>query len=454
MKISTPCHVAALVAVTAFAGTARAQDITVDAAYRQTIVSGTISNLKNYYVFPDVADQMAAALTRHVQNGDYNSITSAFQFANQLTADLYAVAHDKHIHVNYAYKGFAQANPGGGPSPSDIDQFEKSRNYAISAAQRLPGNIGYLRVDGFLDPSSAAEAIAAAMNFLQHTEALLIDVRYNGGGRPEGVAALESYLFDQKTLVNQIYFRDTNSTTSYYTSDTVPGKRYSHKDVYVITSRNTISGGEELPYDLQALKRAIVVGEVTAGGANPGGFQRIDDNFAIFVPSGRAINPVTGANWEGAGVQPDIQASADSALWVAQLTALRKLASDGTYRPPPMVADMESTIAQLQQQVNGTICPTPDIQSVTDENYGQNVRSNGVAIVWGQGFAEAGGNSLRFVQGQTTITLDEKDGLYFWDQSSTQINAAVGSRVSPGRWQLVAGNACGNFSNGFPIVIH
>jgi hypothetical protein len=430
------------------------QDITMDATYRQTIVSGAIAAMKTGYVFPDVADQIATALTAHIQNGDYNNITGAFEFANRLTTDIYAVGHDKHVHVIYSYQAFKQGNQGGGPSPGDIAKFNQSRNFAYPAAQRLPGNIGYLRVDGFMDAATAADALAAAMDFLTYTEALIIDARYNGGGLPDGVVALASYFFDHATLVNTIYFRATNSTTSYYTSDSVPGKRYSGKDVYVLTSHHTISGGEELAYDLQAQKKAMVVGEVSAGGANPGGNQRIDDNFAIFVPNGRAINPVTGTNWEGVGVQPDIESTADSALWVAQLIALQKLVNDGTYRPPPVVADMQSAIAQLEQQVGTTICPTPYINAGTTDGYGSTISSTGVAIIWGEGFTSSGGNSLRFVQGSKTIVLDEKDGLYFWDQSTNQINAALGGKIPPGQWMLVAGNACGNFSVGNPTSIH
>src|SRR5262249_35243689 len=145
------------------------------------------------------------------------------------------------------------------------------------------------------------------------------------GGEPEMVALLCSYLFDKRTHLNDIYWRPTDKTTEFWTRDSVAGKRYGAKDVYVLTSRRTFSGAEEFTYNLKNLKRATIVGETTRGGAHPVEFRRINDHFGIGVPAGRAINPITRTNWEGTGVSPDVDVPAAHALKTAQLMALKKL---------------------------------------------------------------------------------------------------------------------------------
>src|SRR4051794_11149 len=114
-----------------------------------------------------------------------------------------------------------------------------------------------------------------------------------------------SYFFSAPTHLNDIYWRLDGSTRQFWTAAQAEGKRHLGKPLYVLSGRHTFSGAEELAYDLQQLKRAIVVGETSGGGANPGGDRRVDDHFTVWVPVGRALNPVSGKNWEGVGVQPD-----------------------------------------------------------------------------------------------------------------------------------------------------
>jgi C-terminal processing protease CtpA/Prc len=140
------------------------------------------------------------------------------------------------------------------------------------------------------------------------------------------VAYVCSYLFDDEPVhLNDLYFRPSNETRQYWTSPSLPGKRYLNRPVYVLTSKNTFSGAEEFSYNLKNLKRATIVGETTGGGAHPGGTERLGDYFTAFIPSGRAINPITKTNWEGTGVEPDIKVAADDALKTAHVDALGKL---------------------------------------------------------------------------------------------------------------------------------
>jgi len=211
-------------------------------------------------------------------------------------------------------------------------RFAASVNFGFEKIDRLAGNIGYLRVDGFMPTDVGAETAIAAMSFLANTDALIFDLRYSvNGGDPTMSTLLSSYLFDSEPVhLGDIYWREGNRTRQIWTMPYVPGKKYLRKEVYFLTSKDTISAGEGFVYDLQNLKRVTVIGETTAGAANPGFEYRINEHFFMFLPMGRAINPITKTNWEGTGVKPDIEVPAEQALKTAHLMALKKLLATAT----------------------------------------------------------------------------------------------------------------------------
>lgn len=317
----------------AFAGAAHAQAPQLDATARVQIVDALTRQLDDYYIYPDVAANIGKSLHAKQQHGDYDSITDAKVFANVLTADLRAMAHDKHLRVNTGDTPAPSMPAGAGASPSAEQQAGmrkqmEARGYGIAKVETLAGNVGYLDMRGFDYIQFAAPAITAAMTQLAGSDALIIDMRHNGGGDPAGVAFLSSYLFDARTHLNDLFWREGGRTQEFWTDTGVPGKRYGqHKAVYVLTGPRTFSGGEEFSYDLQQLKRATLIGETTGGGANPGRMRLLTPYFAAFIPSGRAINPVTKTSWEGTGVVPDISVPADDALTAAHKLALEKLAA-------------------------------------------------------------------------------------------------------------------------------
>jgi hypothetical protein len=323
---------------------------TIDAATRTAVIDGAIDHLRRAYVFADVAEKMAAALRAHAAKTEYDAITDGQAFAETLTRHLQEVSKDKHLRVLYRADGFPQRM--GPPPPEERERMradERRRNYGFQRVERLDGNVGYIELLGFSGSADASEAAVAAMNFLAHTDALMFDLRRNGGGSPAMIGLLSSYLFDDVVHLNDFYIRETDVRRQFWTSPHVQGRRYGgDKPVYVLTSNRTFSAAEEFTYNLKNLKRATIVGETTGGGAHPGGVRRITDHFGIWVPDGRAINPITKTNWEGAGIEPHIKVEASKALPAAHLDALEKIrqtATDARHRE-----QLDAAIAALKKQ--------------------------------------------------------------------------------------------------------
>jgi C-terminal processing protease CtpA/Prc len=204
----------------------------------------------------------------------------------------------------------------------------KRENYGFKKVEILGGNIGYIDFRNFAPSDYSKETVASVMNFISSTDAIIFDIRKNGGGSPDGVRLICSYLFGKEPVhINDIYTRKDDHMEEFWTLRKVDGKKMPDVPVYVLTSRFTFSGAEEFAYDLKNQKRATIVGEVTGGGANPGGMNYVDNNFVMFVPGGRAISPITNTNWEGTGVQPDVEISSEKALIKAQTLALRNISA-------------------------------------------------------------------------------------------------------------------------------
>jgi retinol-binding protein 3 len=311
-------------------------DVKLDAALRRRVLDGIQADLTEYYVDAAVAKQMNAALDAHDEAGDYNNSTDGAAWASQLTDDLRAVSHDHHLRVDFnPFKMPERPAPG----PDDADRMSKDlfhRNCAFDKVEILPGNIGYIKFDAFMPPDICGPTVVAAMAFIAHTDAVIFDLRENGGGDPAMVSFIATYLFDHDTHLNDLYNRHEDSTTQYWTLSYVPGERLAKQPAFVLTSKSTFSGGEEFTYDLKTQKRATIVGETTGGGAHPVGPHVVADYFVVGVPFASAINPITKTNWEGTGVQPDVKVSADDALTTAEKLAAEKIQITQTREKAPL----------------------------------------------------------------------------------------------------------------------
>jgi retinol-binding protein 3 len=365
----TRWHVVAALAIAAHLApdpAARAQpappgpDRPVSAAERATVIDGALKHLDTAYVFPDVARKMGDAIRARVARHEYDDITSARTFAETLTTHLQMVSRDKHLRVLFS----AEPMP---PRPEEPAPEERARfvenarrtNFGFERVERLPGNVGYLELRGFSGMPEAGETAVAAMSFLANAEALIVDLRQNGGGSPAMIGLITSYLFENAVHLNDFYWRESDETRQFWTSPHVQGRRFGgDKPVYVLTSARTFSAAEEFTYNLKTLKRATIVGETTGGGAHPGGVRRITDHFGIWVPAGRAINPITKTNWEGTGIEPDTKVAAPLALKTAHLDALRALRAAATEERRAQldraIGDVEKELEDLKAQPTST----------------------------------------------------------------------------------------------------
>jgi C-terminal processing protease CtpA/Prc len=345
----------------------------LDGAARTRAIEGVLRCLREGYVFPEVAQKMEKAVRERAASGAYDRIEAGPELAAELTRDLQAASRDKHVRVNYLPEMLpVETAPSitEPPALSAMEQRAMARdNFGLAKLDILKGNIGYLDFRYLAPPSAAGDTYVAAMNYVAHTEALILDLRRCSGAiSPDAIPLLCSYFFAAPTHLNDIYWRPTNSTRQFWTSAQVSGKRYLDKPIYVLTSRSTFSGAEELAYDLKNLKRATLVGETTGGGAHGGGDQRADDHFMVWVPYGRAINPLTKTNWEGTGVQPDVQVPAVLALHRAQTLALKQflaVADDAPWKDllTATIAEVERSTPKLKQ-VTFALKGFPDAKEV------------------------------------------------------------------------------------------
>jgi retinol-binding protein 3 len=302
----------------------------LDASARKAVVESAISQMSANYVYPDRTPAIARTLRQKLASGTL-AIGNPKDFADAVNKVIESVANDRHLRLSWSREPLPPL-PTGEPDPAIVAQMVAmmaKQNFGFAKVEVLDGNIGYLKMDMLARAQDAGPVLAAAMSFLQHTDALILDLTDNGGGDPEMETLAVSYFVPVGTQINAFHQRDKAVDVQMWALPYVPGGRWStDRPLYVLTSKDTASGGEAVAYDLQQLKRGTVIGETTWGGANPGDFFPIDQHFLMFVPTGAAVNPVSKTNWEGVGVKPDVPTDRAAALETARRMALRKLLAD------------------------------------------------------------------------------------------------------------------------------
>jgi hypothetical protein len=310
---------------------------TLDRAQKQAVVDEIATLLNKNYIFAETAKKLEEALRAKLAAGDFDNVNDAPAFAQAVSRLLLGVGKDRHMGFAYNPAMAEDLRRLQGRSEEESKkvrerQLEEARrdNFGFRKVERLPGNIGCLDFRVFQSPADAGATAVAAMNFLAYCDAVIVDLRQNGGGDPAQIQLISSYFFDEPVHLNDLYARAQDRTENFWTLPYVPGAKAINADLYILTSAGTFSGAEEFTYNMKNLKRATVIGETTGGGAHPTSTMIVRHDFLLRVPFARAINPISKTNWEGTGVTPDIAVPAAQAFERAYAMAVEKLAAKAT----------------------------------------------------------------------------------------------------------------------------
>lgn len=289
-----------------------AQEPRLEGTELEAVIDELAQRIGETYVFPDQAERMGVFLHEQLWNGAYEGL-NLDALSQALTRDLRSINQDRHLNVRPLPSGEDRR-----PDPELVrvqrEEAQRAGNHGFRKLEILEGNVGYLDLRGFAPIEIARETAVGAMAFFANVDALVIDLRQNGGGEPSMIQLLCTYFFEERTLLNTFEWRGQEGREEYWTLDETPGKKMVDVPLFLLTSHGTFSAAEEFSYDLQNLKRATLVGETTGGGAHPGDTHPVGGKLLVFIPNGRAINPITGTNWEGTGVKPEVETQASEAL--------------------------------------------------------------------------------------------------------------------------------------------
>lgn len=339
----------------------------IDAKQQQAIIDEISKTLIENYVYLETANKMSDRIKGQMKSGAYAKLTNPDDFADQVNVDLQALSKDKHLAFHFApdragevRKLQSQNEEEKKAASEKALEAEQKDNFGFRKIERLPGNIGYLDFRYFADAAEGGETAIAAMNMLSNSDAIIIDLRQNGGGDPTQIQLISSYFFADPTHLNDLYNRKEDTTKHYWTYRYVPGKRMDKVDLYILTSAYTFSGAEEFCYNMKNLKRATIIGETTGGGAHPTDSFLVQTDYLLRVPTERAINPISKTNWEGTGVTPDIAVPQKDALDKAYSMALEKLASAA--KTPEDKVEVEWALAGVKAKLNPIQVDEPTMQ--------------------------------------------------------------------------------------------
>ncbi len=342
----------------AIAVNASAQQKTINEKFKKETVLKIDSLLQVNYIFPDKAKLIGNHLKAAYKEGKFKKYNLLDSFAVALTKEVRFINNDKHLGI---WPKFIP--PVNEKKDLNKDFYEnylhnytdnRKRANGFREAKLIDSNVGYIKYNNFIHETN--QTIDSYMHLLENADAIIIDLRTNGGGSPKTVQYLCSYFFKDPILLNTLYFRKDNYTEEFWVKE-VNGKKRIDVPLFIITSPKTFSGAEEFSYNMQTQKRATLVGETTGGGANPGEPYEINSLLEIFVPTGTGINPITKTNWEGVGVIPEYKTTPDmaydKAVELAQKTAFdyrNKKAAESK----KLYLELQTTIDQQAKPIDET----------------------------------------------------------------------------------------------------
>ena len=304
------------------------QEITLSDAYKKEVIEKLSILLNDFYIYPDIAKKTSKHLYSQYEAGHFDRFKDNQTFANVLTETVQSFNKDKHMRIMANKPYIAPENSLKRMAEQRMDQINNYRNFnhGFQEVKLLEGNVAYLDLRGFAGLYRAKEIADAYMALISQADAVVIDLSKNGGGDPSMVQYLCSYFFNQKLHLNSLYYREGERTEEYWTLDEVGGKKMVNVPLFVMISERTFSGAEEFSYNMQTQKRATLIGQTSGGAANPGGTRGINNELSVFIPTGRAINPITNTSWEETGVIPEIKTTKEETF--KQVYALAKKAAE------------------------------------------------------------------------------------------------------------------------------
>lgn len=309
------------------------QDRPLTAEVKKQTIDGLSALLPERYAYKETAQRLRELLQANLKAGKYDRYTSPINFSVAVTNDLRSLIPDRHLALNYSPE--VQPTSGSTNNPATItpeerarraSEFNRQMNYGFKSVQFFNGNVCSLKFDyfdAFLGYSGPI--VDASMASLKNCDAVILDLRENTGGSSEMVTYIAGFFFGERTLSGTSYNRLTDATTEEFITPQPENKRLADVGLYILTSKVTVSAAEALAYHLKYLKKAKVIGETSAGAANPGRVTRINSLFTAFIPNRHSMHAVTGTNWEGTGVAVDIACPAEDALRIARIEALKRL---------------------------------------------------------------------------------------------------------------------------------
>jgi len=336
---------------------------------RKRFIEQVATTVRARYVFEDPANAMADHILEQLAAHAFDEIASIPALAARLTHELHGVHEDLHLYIDpWLPKG---DESDAGNLHEDMLRNKHRTNFDFRKIEVLLGNVGYLDLRGFCPVRMSGETAAAAMRFLAHADALIFDLRNNGGGE-DLVQFLQSYLFAEPThMITQRH--RSGRTKQTWTHPYVPGPKFIDQPVYILTSRSSFSAAEDFSFTLQRQGRAIVVGEPTRGGAHPVEFHRFADLYLeIMIPEESSEDPATGENWEDSGVAPDIATPASEALRQAHEEALRTLL-DRPEADESLVRFRRWALESVQAQASRPTLSETDL-AIYPGQYGRSIR--------------------------------------------------------------------------------
>lgn len=328
-------------------------DLPVNATMRAEVVDSTIRFVDESYFDASAGRRLADAVRRAHKAKRFEHCTTASALSESLTATLRRVVPDQHLRVDFSVRPMPKEDATRKPSIEESarrDDQSRRRNFGFERTERLAGNVGYLNIRRFERPWLAGETATAAMAFLANTDAMIIDLRGNGGGYGDMVNFLATYFFEGEPVhLRDVHDRPSGDMLQAWTMPFAPGPRFVGKDLYILTGKRTFSAAEAFAYGMKSQKRATIVGVKTRGGAHPTMMRQVNEHFAVFVPHARVADAMTGGDWEGVGVSPDVETAEEGALAVAHLDALKRIRDRRKEADPDLTSAIEEATLAVEK---------------------------------------------------------------------------------------------------------